>query len=53
MQNFGVKINAKWVLAIETNDVNESIELKSKENIFQLKDFYFKALEMIEQQQTL
>ena len=47
------KENFKWVLSIETNDVNESAELKSVENIFQLKDFYFKAREMMEQQQTL
>ncbi len=43
--------NSKWVLAAETNDVNEAIELKSIENIFQLQDFYFEALEMIKQQQ--
>ncbi len=44
------KENAKWLLPIETNDVNESVELKRMENSFQLKDFYFKALEMLEQQ---
>lgn len=43
--------NSKWVLAAETNDVNETIELKSIENPFQLHDFYFEALEMIKQQQ--
>ncbi len=43
--------NSKWVLAAETNDVNETIELKSIENLFQLHDFYFEALEMIKQQQ--
>lgn len=43
--------NSKWVLTAETNDVNEAIELKSIENIFQLEDFYFEALEMIQQQQ--
>jgi Uma2 family endonuclease len=43
--------NSKWVLAAETNDVNEAIELKSIENIFQLEDFYFEALEIIQQQQ--
>lgn len=43
--------NSKWVLAAETNDVNETIELKSIENLFQLHDFYFDALEMIKQQQ--
>jgi Uma2 family endonuclease len=45
------KENSKWVLAFETNDVNESVELKSLENIFQLQDFYFEALEMMKQQQ--
>ncbi len=42
--------NGKWVLAAETNDVNETVELKSIENIFSLQDFYFDVLEMIEQQ---
>lgn len=43
--------NSKWVLASETNDVNETVELKSIENLFQLQDFYFETLEMIKQQQ--
>lgn len=46
------KENGKWVLASETNDINETIELKSVENLFLLQDFYFEALEMIEQQQN-
>lgn len=41
----------KWVLAAETNDVNETIELKSIESIFHLQDIYFEALEIIKQQQ--
>lgn len=45
------KENGKWVLAAETNHVNESIEFKSIGNTFSLQDFYFEALEMIEQQQ--
>lgn len=45
------KENNKWVLAAETNDVNDTIELKSIENFFQLHDFYFEALEMIRQHQ--
>jgi len=45
------KETGKWVLAAETNDVNETIELKSIENVFQLQDFYFEALELIQQQQ--
>ncbi len=47
------KETSKWVLAFETNDVNESVELKSIGNTFQLQDFYFEALEMLEQQRTL
>jgi Uma2 family endonuclease len=47
------KETSKWVLAFETNDVNESVELKSIGNTFQLQDFYFEALEMLEQQKTL
>ncbi|MEJ7677463.1 MAG: hypothetical protein WKG06_06250 [Segetibacter sp.] len=45
------KENNKWVLAAETNDVNETIELKSIESIFHLQDIYFEALEIIKQQQ--
>lgn len=45
------KENNKWMLAAETNDVNETIELKSIENRFQIHDFYFEALEIIKQQQ--
>lgn len=45
------KENRKWVLAEETNEINETIELKSIENIFLLRDFYFDALEMIKHQQ--
>lgn len=45
------KESSKWVLAAETNDVNETIELKSIGSAFPLQDFYFDALEMIEQQQ--
>ena len=41
------KENSKWVLAAETNDVNDAIELKSIENVFQIQDFYFEALEMM------
>ncbi len=45
------KENHKWVLAAETNDVNQTIELKSIENTFSLQDFYFDTLKMMEQQQ--
>ena len=45
--------NGKWVLTKETNDVNDNIELKSLEGTFLLKDLYFDALEMIEQQRNL
>lgn len=45
------KENSKWVLAAETNNVNETIELKSITNAFQLQDFYFEVVEMIKQQQ--
>ncbi len=44
------KENGTWLLASETNDVNDTIELKSIENAFTLQDFYFDSLEMIEQQ---
>lgn len=44
------KEDGKWVLAAETNDVNETIEFKSIDTTFSLQDFYFEALEMIEQQ---
>lgn len=43
--------NGKWVLATETANVNDEVELKSIGNSFLLKDFYFKALDMIEHQQ--
>jgi Uma2 family endonuclease len=46
------KENGKWVLAAETNNVNDWIELKSIEDSFSLQDFYFEALEMIQQQQN-
>jgi Uma2 family endonuclease len=45
------KENGTWMLVTETNDVNESVELKSIGNTFQLQDFYFEALEMIAHQQ--
>ena len=45
------KENGKWVLATETNNVNEYIDLKSIESLYQLQDFYFDALEMIKRQQ--
>lgn len=45
------KENGKWVLAAETNDVNQTIEFKSIENVFPLHDFYFGTQELIEQQQ--
>ncbi len=44
--------NGRRLLAAETNDVNETIELKSIEGIFSLHDFYFDVLDMIEQQQS-
>lgn len=44
------KENGKWLLAGETNDINESIELKSIENMFSLQDIYYETLEMIQQQ---
>ena len=46
------KENYKWVLAAETNNVNETIELKSVENTFLIQDFYFDTLEMIKQQES-
>lgn len=45
------KENDKWVLAAETNDVNQTVELKSIENIFSLQDFYFDTIKLMEQQQ--
>lgn len=45
------KENGKWMLATETNDINESVEFKSIENKFELRDFYFEALEMMAHQQ--
>ncbi|MCW3106207.1 MAG: hypothetical protein JWQ09_713 [Segetibacter sp.] len=45
------KENGTWMLVTEANDVNESVELKSIGNTFQLQDFYFEALEMILHQQ--
>lgn len=42
------KENGTWLLATETNNVNDSVELKSIENTFPLQDFYFRALEMME-----
>ena len=45
--------NGKWVLTKETNDVNDTIELQSIKGAFLLRDFYFEALEMIEQQRNL
>lgn len=45
------KENGRWILATETKDINESIELKSINNTFQLQDFYFEALEMMAYQQ--
>ncbi len=43
--------NGKWILAAETNDVKEIIELKKRWKHFSLQDFYFDALEMIERQE--
>lgn len=43
--------NGKWVLAFETKDVNETVELVSTGNTFSLHDFYFRALELMEYQQ--
>jgi Uma2 family endonuclease len=45
------KENGKWVLVTETNDINDSVELKSIGNTFGLEDFYFETLEMIAHQQ--
>lgn len=47
------KENGKWVLTKETNDVDDNVELRSIEGTFLLNDFYFDALEMIEQQHRL
>ncbi len=44
------KENEKWVLARETNDLNEKVELQSIESVFSMQDFYFRTLELIEQQ---
>ena len=41
------KENSRWMLVMETNDVQEQIEFKSIENNFSLQDFYFEALQMI------
>lgn len=41
------KTNKQWLLATETNDINDSIELKSIEESFSLNNFYFDALEMM------
>ena len=43
--------NGKWVLAKETNEVKDSVELKSVDDMFKLEDFYYRALELIEQQE--
>lgn len=43
--------NAKWVLANETNDLNQAIELKSIGNEFKIQDFYFRAIELMELQE--
>ena len=45
--------NDKWVLASETNDVKQTIELKSIENMFAAEDFYFDTQELIERQQDV
>ena len=42
------KTNKQWLLATETNDINDFVELKSIGESFSLKDFYFDALEMME-----
>lgn len=42
------KENNQWILAAETNDINQTIELKSINESFALSDFYFEALEMME-----
>lgn len=46
------KESGTWQLAAETNTVDDTIELKSIHNTFSLKDFYFKALEMMERQNS-
>jgi len=46
------KENGVWTLVSETNNIDEMIELKSIENTFSLQDFYFRAIEMMEQQQN-
>jgi hypothetical protein len=45
------KENGKWVLTTETSDVNERVELKSIENDFSLQDFYYRALELMKEQE--
>jgi len=43
------KKDGTWLLAAETNNANQTIELKSIENTFALNDFYYRAIEMMEQ----
>ena len=45
------KENTTWILATETNDVNDSIQLKSIGNNFKLNDFYYRALEMMDREE--
>lgn len=47
------KENGRWTLVTETTDVNNTIELRSINATFLLKDFYLDALELIEQQKHM
>jgi Uma2 family endonuclease len=43
--------NNTWMLASETSNLDDTIELKSIDSSFSLQDFYFRAIEMMQLQQ--
>jgi len=47
------KENNTWTLAAETENLNETMELKSINETFLLENFYFEAVDLIEKQQSL
>jgi Uma2 family endonuclease len=47
------KEHGTWLLASESNDLNTALELKSIQNSFLLDDFYFRAIELIDEQKEI
>ncbi len=51
MWNYGERRTKNGFLTLGTNNVNDSIEMKSIKNTFTIEDFYFEVLELIKYQE--